>query len=65
MYLIQSLNFSIFQSKSQNCTQNTVLFGKINCNVLDCSKQWITCQTSYANTVHRIDNNGYDPCNFI
>jgi hypothetical protein len=30
--------------------------------MLDCSNEWIKCQTSDANTVYEIDNNGYDSC---
>jgi hypothetical protein len=55
-----------FLFKSQNCADNKVSFGaNSNCKVIDCTSQWIRCQTSYANTVYQINNNGYDTCNMF
>lgn len=41
------------------------MFGKSNCKVLDCTKNWIRCQTTSAYTVYQVDNNGVDPSETI
>ena len=52
-------NYTIY---SKNCNANRVSFGKVSCNVLNCTSESITCQTTNANKMYTINNNGYDPC---
>ena len=59
IYPIETYSFKF----SQNCSQNSVSFGSSSCKTIECTSQWIRCETSYANNVYQINNNGYDPCN--
>ena len=49
------------QGFSTECSMNQVRFGSQRCKVLNCSNNWITCETSSAYVVHEITNNGADP----
>lgn len=41
---------------STECANNVVAFGQKSCEVLDCARDWIVCQTSDAFVTQEIDN---------
>lgn len=46
---------------SSDCSQNKVNFGKKACKVINCTIDWIKCETDYAYTTHHINNSATDP----
>lgn len=46
---------------SQSCEENQVNFGSNMCRVLNCTNNWIQCQTPNAYMTHEISNDAIDP----
>lgn len=46
---------------SQSCLDNQVNFGSNMCRVLNCTNNWIQCQTPNAFLTHEISNDAMDP----
>ncbi|RMZ95340.1 putative fibrocystin-L-like [Brachionus plicatilis] len=44
-----------------DCLSNKVTFERYNCKVINCSENWIICETESAHTVYEITNNGNNP----
>lgn len=52
---INGLGFSL------NCPLNQVYFDTQNCQILNCSNDWIQCETSSAYMVYNVNNSAADP----
>lgn len=49
---------------ADDCLLNKVTFERYNCKVINCSKNYINCETEAAHTVYDITNSGHNPSNF-
>lgn len=50
---------------ADDCLSNKVSFERYTCKIINCSQNWITCETEAVHEVYELTNSGLSPSRYF